>query len=47
MGKLHLPAVRSDKEEFLVTHQDILSGQLLQGCLGLQKKDYGASTYVQ
>jgi hypothetical protein len=24
MGKLSLPTVRADKEEFLVTHQEIL-----------------------
>jgi len=46
MGKLYLPAVRSDKEEFGVTHLDIL-GAAAPGCLGWQKKDPRASTYAE
>jgi hypothetical protein len=46
MGKLYLLAVRSDEEEFLVTHQEILLA-VAPGRLGLQKKGARASTYVQ
>jgi hypothetical protein len=46
MGKLYLPAVRSDKEEFGVTHLDILEAAA-PGYLGLQKKEAAASTYVE
>ena len=46
MGKLYLPAVRSDKEECVVTHQDILWAAA-SGRPGWQKKDAYASNYVQ
>jgi hypothetical protein len=46
MGELYLPAVRSDKEECIVTHQDILWA-VAPGRPGLQKKDARASGYVQ
>jgi len=46
IGKLYLPAVRSDKEDCVVTHQNILRAAA-PGTTGLQKKDAHASTYVQ
>jgi len=46
MGKLYSPAVRSDKEEFVVTHLDILWAAA-RSRLGSQKKNALASTYVQ
>jgi len=46
MGKLYLPAVRSDKEECVVTHLDIL-WPMAPERLELQKTDARASTYVQ
>jgi hypothetical protein len=44
-GKFYLPAVRSDKEERVVTHQDILWAAA-PGRPGLQKKEAHASKYV-
>jgi hypothetical protein len=46
MGKLYLLAVRSDKEECVATHQDILWAAA-PGRPGSQKKDALASKYVQ
>ena len=46
MGKLYSLAVRSDKEEFVGTHLDILWATA-PARLGLQKNDARASTYVQ
>jgi len=45
MGKLYSLAVRSDKEEFVGTHLDILWATA-PARLGLQKNDARASTYV-
>jgi hypothetical protein len=45
LGKPDLLAVRSDKKECVVTHQDILSDST--NGPGLQKKDADASKYAQ
>jgi hypothetical protein len=44
IGKFYLPAIRSDKEECVVAHQDILWQLLKREC---KKKDALASKYVQ
>lgn len=46
MGKTDLLAVRSDKEECVVTHQDIPSDSNFRRP-GFQNKDADASNYVQ
>jgi hypothetical protein len=46
MGKPYRRAVRSDKEECVVNHQAILWAAA-PWRPGLQKKDLGASKYVQ
>jgi hypothetical protein len=46
LGEPDLPAVRSDEEEYVVTHQDIPSDSNFRRS-ELQKTDADASKYVQ